>query len=112
MSRGGWSLMPAAPWRMRWSPSKSGPVHPDLAAGTGPDGGFLIGNLAIGRYMLRADAEGFAPGFAEVVIVAGRRVEARIQVLRMGGEDETDDFFDQVSEELGGNETASDGYER
>ena len=62
---------------------ESGPNRPDIAAGTGPDGAFMLNNLTLGRYLLRADAEGFAPGFTEVQVLPQRPARAvRIRLVQ------------------------------
>ena len=80
---------------------ESGPNRPDIAAGTGADGAFMLNNLTLGRYLLRADAEGFAPGFTEVQVLPQR--PARVVRIRLVQQSSVadDDIFDEVSDEIG-----------
>ena len=54
-----------------------------------------------GRYLLRADAEGFAPGFTEVQVLPQR--PARVVRIRLVQQSSVadDDIFDEVSDEIG-----------
>jgi hypothetical protein len=83
---------------------ESGPSRPDIAAETGADGGFGLAGLRAGRYLLRGEAEGFSPGFAEVTIIPGKRIPVMIQLLTLTTSSEEDEWFESVSDEVGGND--------
>lgn len=57
----------------------NGPAHLDIAALTCPDGRFAFGGLSAGTYTLRAQATGFGPGQATVVLTPGSR-NARVDI--------------------------------
>jgi uncharacterized GH25 family protein len=52
---------------------------PDVALLTGPDGAFVIGASAAGKYRIAASAEGFETGEAEFDTGAPRTVELRLR---------------------------------
>ncbi|WP_270936756.1 carboxypeptidase-like regulatory domain-containing protein [Falsiroseomonas oryzae] len=56
-----------------------GPAHQDIAALTGADGRFAFGGLVAGNYTLRAQATGYGPGQATVVLMPGSR-SARVDI--------------------------------
>jgi hypothetical protein len=85
---------------------ESGPSHPDLAAEAGADGTFGLAGLHAGRYLLRAEAEGFSRGFAEVTIIPGKRVSVMIQLLTLITHSGEDEWFESVSDEVGGDDDA------
>jgi len=92
---------------------ESGPSRPDIAAETGFDGVFVLAGLTPGRYLLRAEADGFSPGFAEVTILAGRKVSTMIQLLTDSTtEPAEDEWFERASEESGGDGDETSALDR
>lgn len=49
---------------------------------SGADGRFEVRGLTPGKYRVRADADGLAPGVADAVVVEGGLVDVRVQVVR------------------------------
>jgi hypothetical protein len=56
---------------------------PDIAALTGEDGGFVVGTVGPGRYVLVVHADGYAPARREV-IVSQRNVSVDVRLRRDG----------------------------
>jgi hypothetical protein len=56
---------------------------PDIAALTGNDGGFVVGTVGPGRYVLAVHADGYAAARREV-IVSGRDVSLDVRLRRDG----------------------------
>lgn len=56
---------------------------PDIAALTGEDGGFVVGTVGPGRYLIVIHADGYSPARREVV-VSQRDVSADVRLERDG----------------------------
>jgi len=66
------------------------------ACATGGSGEFVFELLSVGRYQVRADAPGFAPGTAEVDVRAGETIALTLR-LRVGPFEQTVQVTDAVS---------------
>src|SRR5688500_2819270 len=59
----------------------------EISTVTGPDGGYILGNLAPGTYVVVATLDGFVAAEAQVDIVAGEVAEHDFTLVPLASED-------------------------